>query len=105
MSMSDAIRNAKREHPELKTKGIVDLLAEQGIKVSYSLAANVLGRMKGKRGRKPGRKPGAGRKAQHAGLNGLSSQLGTAVEFATSVGGLQNAFQLLEALNAIKSQL
>lgn len=93
-------------------KEITELLNSKGTKVSYGLVANVLGRMsKGKRGKKRGRKPGArkvgrpaGRNGAH-GLNGLSGQLGPAIEFATSVGGLGNAMKLLEALNTIKTQL
>lgn len=101
-SKSAAVREALTATP---TKSVADIAKE--LRVKPGLVYNVKANMKKKAGKpkgKPGRKPGS-TAAKVSAPEFAHTALDSAFEFATKVGGLLHAEQLIDKLKTIKERL
>lgn len=104
VNKSQAIRDYNAKHPNDGPTAVTKALAAQGIKVTPPQVSNVLSaagkKTKGKkRGPKPGSKRGAASSTDKVSLDSLID----AQKFAEKVGGVDEAKQLIGALQKLQS--
>ena len=97
LNKSEAIRSEITKHPRAGTSDIVQLLGEQGIKVTPQLVSNVKARMGAGTGKKRGRKPGRRSNGEMT-----ISQLEAAADFAKRMGGVEMASAALATLERLR---
>lgn len=93
---SDAVRDMLAQHPKAKTKEIVTLLADQGVKVAAPLVYYVKSRLS--RAQRKARRARGAEHARKAGLSNPVEVVQRVKSLANEMGGMRQLQQLVDLL-------